>query len=220
MRNAFFIGKLGKGLCLAFICILSFCLQKAHAQQETYAQKLNGYLKPGDSCVVIDDKFDLLDDKAWGKLKNLKVEGLVSLQLRFDTLAKKPNKPFNAEVQFDVYYWSDRKQEKPTEKKNLSIRVQYDTAKGKPFKSQDIFTVKGAFKMAVVIRKIKSNLFKDSLPPFFQLTNKINIPRKYQFDPTAPMDVFESITDETIGGINLKSTSFRRTNCNWLNQCR
>ncbi len=203
MRNASFNRGYGRSLSFAIVCVFIFCCQLVHAQKESYTQKLNGFLKAGDSCMVVDDKYALLDTKDWGRIKNIKVEDLVSFQLRFDTLAKIPNKPFKVEVLVDVYYWNaDRKQDKPNEKKNVSLRIEYDTAKGKAFKSFDAYAFKDAYKVAVVIRKIKGDLFKDSLPPFFQLANEINILRKYEFDPSVPLSVHAQVLQgKSIGDI-------------------
>ncbi len=181
-----------KKIFVAVSCMmLTMTFTNVNAQKESFSQKLSGFLKPGDSCVVIDDKYALLNDKEWGSIKHLKVEDIISFQLRFDTLAHIPHRPFKAELLVDVYYWkSDRQQEKPEEKKNISLRIEYDTIKGKAIKTKDFFSLTDAHKVAVVIRKIKGDYFKDSLPSFFQLKNEIFLKRKYPFDPAQPIKMF------------------------------
>jgi len=178
-----------KNTRLFFVALLLVaCVLSARAQKEAYTQKLHGYLKKGDSFAVVDDKYAYFDAATWAKVKQVQVQNLITFGLRFDTAANIPNQPFKAEIVVDIYYWqNDQKQDKPSEKKNISLRIEYDTVKGKPIRSYDVFELKDAHKIAVVIRKIRSNLFKDSLPPYFELRSDILVKRKYPFDGKVPV---------------------------------
>jgi len=173
---------------LMMICLLGGI--KSFAQKEAFTQSMQGYLKVGDSTFLVDDKYAMLAPSLWAQITHLKVQDIVSFQLRFDTLGNIPNQPFKADIVVDIYYWgSDQQQTVPGEKKNITLKIEYDTTKGKFIQTYDVYEFANAHKIAVVIRNISSNLFNDSLPPFFQLKQEIIVKRRYPFDPNAPIEI-------------------------------
>ena len=169
---------------LYFVCFLSFIFsQNISAQTEAFTNKLNGYIKKGDSLVVVDDKYNNWDSKKWQSLKHTSVEDIVSLKLRYDSLSNFHNKPFALEVLVDIYSWqNDQKQKEPIVKRNISLKLNYDTAKGKLNRVIDNYRFENAHKISIVIKKINSAVFKDSLPPIFSLKTEIFVQRKYPFN--------------------------------------
>jgi hypothetical protein len=168
------------------------------AQKESFFHSGKGYIQKGDSSIAADDKYLLLGTADWVQVKNKTVKNAVTLKVRFDTISSLLRKPFNAEVIVDILYWgADQAQTEPRQKKNISLRIQYDTGSRKPnVKTSDVYLFEDAHKVLVVVKSVKSNVFKDSLPPILALNNEIFIEREYKFDPNQLIDVKRTLVSD------------------------
>lgn len=153
------------------------------AADESYVQTLSGKIKKGDSCVVIDDKFDKLPLADWNLLKNLTVDNIISFELRRDTSVFFYNKSFTCTANVTIKYFSSRDQQTPQEIKDINIVVKYDTASGSFYPVDASYRFKNGYKVTVVVNSITSKEFGKKIPDIFRIRNQILVKRKYPFNP-------------------------------------
>jgi RHS repeat-associated protein len=166
---------------LSLVLLLTFLITAVNAADESYIQSLSGKIKKGDSCTVIDDKFLNLPLDQWNQVRNLSVDNFITFELRQDTNIFYYNKPFTCTLNVSINYFSSRDQLTPTEIKNISLVVKYDTATGKFYPVYDRYSFKNAYKVTVVVNSITSPEWGNDLPAIFRIRNQILVQRKYPF---------------------------------------
>src|SRR6188474_1858896 len=166
---------------LSLVLLLTFGITAINAADESYIQSLSGKIKKGDSCTVVDDKFLNLPLDQWNQVRNLSVDNFITFELRQDTNIFYYNKPFTCTLNVSIKYFSNRDQLTPTEIKNISLVVKYDTATGKFYPVYDRYIFKNAYKVTVVVNSINSPELGNDLPAIFRVRNQILVQRKYPF---------------------------------------
>ncbi|MBA4198864.1 MAG: hypothetical protein C0459_15060, partial [Chitinophaga sp.] len=187
---------------------------KLSAATESYVQFLSGKIKKGDSSIVTDDKFRSLSIDDWNKIRNTNTENIITFELRQDTSFYYQNKSFSCTINFSIFYYTSRDQEKPQEIKNISLTINYDTAVGKPLKLTDLYKFKNAYKVIVVVNSINSKEWGDKLPAIFRLKNQILIERSYPMDANIsynklPDNEYESVFTGVHGPSTSNDVMFR-----------
>ncbi|MFT3935472.1 MAG: RHS repeat-associated core domain-containing protein [Chitinophagaceae bacterium] len=164
---------------ILFFCFFIAGITVINAQLERYIQTLTGKIKAGDSCLVLDDKYE--DAAKWaGIKKHLSVDNLLTFELRFDTSARFLTRNFNCKLQADIEYEdADHVKQRI---KNVSLEVNYDTSKGKPYQGIAYYKFKGGHKVKLIVNKIESAAWGKDIPPAFRVKNEIIIERTYQLD--------------------------------------
>lgn len=166
-------------LLFAFACIST----NVRAADESYVQTVAGKIKKGDSCVVIDDKFNHLSLADWNQIHNLSVDNIISFELRRDTSFHFYNKAFTCTLNVTIKYFTSRDQQTPQEIKDVKLVVKYDTASGSYYPVDASYRFKNAFKVIVVVNSITSKEFGKKIPDIFRIRNQILVKRKYPFTP-------------------------------------
>jgi RHS repeat-associated protein len=174
---------------------------------ESYIKTLTGKIKKGDSCVVVDDKFNQLPIDLWNRVNNISVDNVISLELRQDTNVFYHSKPFKGILEFSLFYYTTRDQEKPTEKKNIKLQVSFDTAKGSNYAVESIFNFKSAFKVILVVNSLSSPEMGENLLPIFRVKNQILINRKYPFTPLVEASLTTTYSSDNFSKKGISSTS-------------
>lgn len=118
------------GIVSGILLIVVFCGISVRAADESYVQTLSGKIKKGDSCVVIDDKFNHLSLADWNQIHNLRVDNIISFELRQDSSFYFHNRAFSCTPNVTIKYFTSRDQQDPTEIKDVKLVVKYDTASG------------------------------------------------------------------------------------------
>jgi hypothetical protein len=172
-----------KLLSLGLFLTVAITTVNAAPPDESYVQTLSGKIIKGASCTVIDDKFLNLPMDQWNLVRNLSVNNFITFELRQDTNIYYYNKPFTCTLNFSVQYFSSRDQVNPTEIKNLSLVVKYDTTTGKSYPVFDRYSFKNAYKVIITVDSVFSPEWGDKLPAVFRIRNQILVQRKYPFTP-------------------------------------
>jgi YD repeat-containing protein len=164
----------------AFISLITLCLVfagKAVAQTESYIQVLSGVIKPGAVCRIVDDKF--INEKARSTVKkNIRVENLITFELRYDTLSGFSDKPFTCELLLDIDYKDSNNAESKIE--NVKLTLQFDTAKGKNYKAIAYYKFAGGHDVTATVKSITGKDVDVASAAFFRIKNQILIDRTYK----------------------------------------
>ena len=153
----------------------------AFAADESYIQTIAGKLKKGDSCMVVDDKFEHLSLADWNQINNLSVDNIISFELRRDTAIHFYNRSFTCTLNVTIKYFSSRDQQSPTEIKDVNLVVKYDTTSGSYYPVDAAYRFKNAYRVTVVVNSITSKEFGKKIPDIFRIRNQIFVKRKYPF---------------------------------------
>jgi RHS repeat-associated protein len=167
------------------IIFLMFFLsaQRASAINEPYINELKGTnIAAGHFFTVADEKFG--DATAWSLIQqNISVNDLISFEINFDTSIYFYSQPFSCTVNFKIFLYtnpSDTTLADSTTYSNLNLRVQFDTAAGKPYKGIAMFKFDGIYRYKVKIISITSPEL-GTVPPIFRLKGEVIVDRKYNF---------------------------------------
>lgn len=152
-----------------------------YAADESYIQSMSGKIKKGDSCMVVDDKFEHLSLADWNQINNLSVDNIISFELRRDTAIHFYNRSFACTLNVTIKYFSSRDQQNPTEIKDVKLVVKYDTASGSYYPVDASYRFKNAYRVTVVVNSITSKELGKKIPDIFRIRNQIFIKRKYPF---------------------------------------
>lgn len=159
------------GLLFTFLCFKSF------AQTESYIQVLTGNIKPGDKCLVVDEKFS--SKELWASIDTIiSSENVVTFELRYDTSLVLGNKPFKVDMVFDLKYKDSSGKE--IVKNNLSLTLDYDTLKGKPYKGIAYYKFKGGHWVELVVKELKSKEIDVTKVGFLRIKNQVLVDRLYK----------------------------------------
>jgi hypothetical protein len=148
---------------------------------ESYIQTLSGNLKQGDSCRVSDDKFKNLAAAEWSQIQHLRVDNLITFEIRFDTSINFYNKPFNCTLNVTIEYFTTQGQSQPNRIENIPLQVQFDTVRGKGYKGIATYRFNGAHDVKVIVNSISCPEYGSNIPAIFRLKNQIFVERKYPF---------------------------------------
>ncbi|MEO5594819.1 MAG: hypothetical protein ABIR15_14925, partial [Chitinophagaceae bacterium] len=171
-----------RGIILTALLIV--CCIVVQAQTEKYIQSLTGNIKKGDSCVVTDDKF--YDLEKWATIqRHLSVNNLVTFELRYDTIANYFDRNFSCTLQVDIEY--EKADKTKQQLKNISLEVNYDTARGSTHKGIAFYKFPDGHNVKVIVNKISSAEWGNSIPPIFRIKNEIFIERLYTVNTQVPV---------------------------------
>jgi len=152
-----------------------------YGADESYIQSISGKIKKGDSCMVVDDKFEHLSLVDWNQINNLSVDNIISFELRRDTAIQFYNRSFTCTLNVTIKYFSSRDQQHPTEIKDVNLVVKYDTASGSYYPVDASYRFKNAYRVTVVVNSITSKELGKKIPDIFRIRNQIFVKRKYPF---------------------------------------
>lgn len=170
-------------LCL-IICFSAF-LKEANAGIEPYEKNIKGVIKKGDTIAVKDEKFRN-PSFDWSTITKQSVSNVVSFSLTYDT-AILLNKAFNAELDVDIEYYSTPEQAEPIVLRNIKLKLSYKPDTGAVNKTQDDYVFSNAYSVKVKVNSFTSQELGKKIPPVFQLTSKIIVDRKYNFQRSATL---------------------------------
>lgn len=154
---------------------------KAYAADESYIQSISGKIQKGDSCMVVDDKFEHLSLADWNLVNNLSVDNIITFELRGDTTLHFHHRSFTCTLNVTIKYFSSRDQQSPTEIRDVRLVVKYDTASGSYYPVDASYRFKNAYRVTVVVNSITSEQWGKNIPGIFRIRNQIFVKRKYPF---------------------------------------
>jgi RHS repeat-associated protein len=158
------------------VCFTLLSISNLFAQSESYIQTLKGVLKPEATCIVTDEKF--ANAKLWSGIKsNLKVQNLVTFEIVQDTTINFSNKPFACEIIVDIDYTDSSNTDRTIP--NVKLAIDYDTAKGKPYKGIAYYKFDGGHQVQVTIKSITSKEIDVTKADFLRIKSQILIERTY-----------------------------------------
>jgi RHS repeat-associated protein len=167
---------LARKIVTLIVCFTLLSMSNLFAQSESYIQTLKGVLKPEATCIVTDDKF--ANAKLWSGIKtNLKVQNLVTFEIVQDTTVNFSNKPFACEVTVDIDYKDSSNTDRTIP--NVKLLIDYDTAKGKPYKGIAYYKFDGGHQVQVTIKSITSKEIDVTKADFLRIKSQILIERTY-----------------------------------------
>jgi RHS repeat-associated protein len=170
---------------LICISLIFFGSEKVFAIEEPYVNELKGtQLAVNNFFTVSDEKFN--NTSSWNLIQqNISVNDIISFEINFDTTIYFYNQPFNCTVNFKVYIYGNQGDTSQITDSvthaNISLKIQYDTVTGKPYKGIALYKFTGAYKYKVKILSISSPQFSPPLPAIFRLKGQIIVDRKYKF---------------------------------------
>ncbi|OCX50795.1 hypothetical protein BEL04_18875 [Mucilaginibacter sp. PPCGB 2223] len=194
------INKVITGLTILCSLIMS---RNSFAGTEPYVNFLKPTLHVGDTMTVKDKMFQnpLV---SWSSIHNIAVKDAITLQVVDSALI---TYSFKDSVRLRVYTYSSPTQTIP-DSVDKSLVVSYNPAHGTTYKGMDTYDFTGAYKVFFRILSINNTAGAGGMP-FYQLTSRITINRKYDFSPHAAVGISGSISSIT-------STSGKQLNLSWV----
>src|ERR1700740_143620 len=91
-------------LSISFICITGN--YRVHAADESYIETITGDIHQNSTVTVTDDKFLNLPLLQWNEIQNLKVDNIISFELRRDVNIYYYDQPFTCTLNVSIEYWT------------------------------------------------------------------------------------------------------------------
>jgi len=180
--------KIFFGLAVIFSLMMS---QNSFAGTEPYVKSLRPVLHVNDTMTVKDKMFQN-PSVSWSSINNITVKDAITLQVIDSALI---TYSFTDIIRLQVDTYTNPSQTIPSSTE-VSLVVSYDPAHGTTYKGMDTYSFDGAYKVFFKILSITNTAGAGGMP-FYQLTSRITINRKYDFSPHAAIGISGSISSIT-----------------------